>query len=220
MISDPQSPPILAQNQNTEPFPTASYPGDAAVNQAATGGGMLQRSAPPWMQRQALPQAQPPMYRPRMQDFGGPYGPGGFAGPYGPGGGYGGPPPWMQQQQQMPQWAPPWMQGGGGYGGPPPWMQQRQQYMPQYQPQYQPQAPAAPQYRAPNGNTGFAGPMPQYNQAASAPANAPQYNRQAVTPQPAGTTNTAPPQAAPPALPNRQAAITPTPIYNRSNELA
>lgn len=224
MISVPQETPIIPQNANVQPFPqqTASYPGDEAVQQGAQGGGgMLQRAAMQspmgWgQQRQALPQAQAPMYRPQPQfQGGGPYGPGG--------GGYGGPPPW-QQQQQMPQWAPPWMQGGGGgWGGPPPWMQQRQQFQPQqqyapqqayqpqqnpYQPQQQPSAPYMPQqqqYRAPNGNTGFAGP---------------QYNSQAIRPQPAGTVNAPAPQAAPPALPNRQAAITPTPIYNRGNELA
>jgi hypothetical protein len=90
-------------------------------------------------------------------------------------------------------------------------MQQRRQYQPQQQtpPYMPPQASpsSAPQYRAPNGNAGIGGGLPQ-------------YNSQAYRPQPAGQVNTQAPPAAPPALPNRQAAITPTPIYDRSNELA
>lgn len=233
MISDPQSPPIIQQNANQQPFQTASLPQEIADAQA---GGMLQRSVPPWMQRQALPPAQPPMYRPQFD-------------PRSMGqGGWGGPP-------QMPQWAPPWMQqggwgGGGGYGSPfggggyggggapfagpygpggyggqsfagpygPNGYGQRQ--MPQYAPQQQ------QQYRAPNGNTGIAGPMLQAQPAYQAPngntgfagPSAPQYNNQAVRPQPAGTVNQAAPAQAP--APQNRAAITPTPIYNRGNEMA
>lgn len=222
MISDPQSPPIVQQTANQQPFQTASLPQEIADAPQAQAPGMLQRSVPPWMQqRQQLPPAQPPMYRPRfdMSQMGGGYG----GSPFG-GGGWGGPP-------QMPQWAPPWMQqggwggygmgmGGGGYGGGnpfggygPPGGGMGQGYQqPMYNPAAMrpaqiPQQPAAPQYRAPNGNTGIAGPLP-----------APQYNNQAVRPQPAGTVNQAAPAQAP--APQNRAAITPTPIYNRGNEMA
>lgn len=237
MISDPE-PIIQQQNANTDPY---SIRGERAFKQP-----MLQRSMPPWMQRQALPPAQPPMPRPQM----------GMASGAGMGGG------------GMPQWAPPWMTGnwgapqgmgamgggmyggnggggvyndpgfGGGYSpppqqnfggyGPPGGMMQSSMGSGYYGQGMQPQSYGGPygppgyqqqqqQYRAPNGNTGFAGPMT--NQAA------PQYSRQSYQPQPAGTVNQA--SSAPPPQPqqqqqqNRQAAITPTPIFrNTGNDLA
>jgi hypothetical protein len=233
MISDPQTPPIFAQSANIEPFPqVASYPGDAVVQGGAMlpgQQGMLQRSAPPWMQgRQMLPPAQPPrpQYQPQMQmPQQNPYG-GGMP-PWMQQQSYG-PPPWMQQQQGPPPWmqqAPPWMQGGGGmgyggggWGGPPPWMQRRQ--MMQQNP-YQLQMPTAPYM--PQQNPYQAQQPAQPAQQVVRPAfnpSAPQYNAQAVRPQPAGQVNAPPPQVAPPMQPNRAAAITPTPIYNRGNELA
>jgi hypothetical protein len=223
-----QTPPILAQSANTESFPTMSIPPEVAnapeaqAPQLQPQPSALQR----WGARMALPPAQQPRFQPMpqqqfqppMQNFGMPPWMQG-------GGGYGGPPPWMQQQQQQwqpPQWAPPWM--NNNWGGPPQWQQQRQM-RPMYNPSdpgqnntgiagalapnQAPQAPppAAPQYRAPNGNTGIAGGLPQ-------------YNSQAYRPQPAGQVNTQQPQQPPPAQPNRQAAITPTPIINQQNQLA
>ena len=257
MIIDPQSPPIVQQNGNVEPFQTMSLPpeiANAPEAQAPVAAPsapiipqpqqqpMLQRSVPPWMQRQQLPPAQPPMYRPQPQlqqmqggysggwggggnpfggggGYGGGWGGGGnpFGGGGGYGGGWGGPP-------QMPQWAPPWMTGQwggppqmqGGYGGGG-WGGGGNQFggggNPYRGNPYGP--PAAPQYRAPNGNTGVAGPLPP-----APPPSAPQYNSQAVRPQPAGTVNQAAPAQPPPMAQNRQAAITPTPIYNRGNEMA
>jgi hypothetical protein len=227
MLIDPQTPPIFAQNANIEPFPQiASYPGDDIVNAPP------QRQTPPWMQgRQMLPPAQAP--RPQMPQggMGGGMPPWMQQQPFMPQQSYG-PPPWMQQQQGPPPWmqqAPPWMQGGGGWGGPPPWMQRRSMQMgggygqqtPPFMPQQNPYQPQAPQYAGNSGQVNAA--QPNYAPQFQRPANqspGPQYNSQAVRPQPAGTVNQAQPQAAPPAFPNRQAAITPTPIYNRGNELA
>jgi hypothetical protein len=229
MLIDPQTPPIFAQNANIEPFPQiASYPGDDMVN------AQPQRQTPPWMQaRQMLPPAQAP--RPQMPQGG----MGGGMPPWMqqqmPQQQNWGPPPWMQQQQGPPPWmqqAPPWMQGGGGmgyggggWGGPPPWMQRRQQmYQPPMGNQFQGQMGGGyqqPQYAGNSGQGNAAAPaMPPQQQARPFQTPGPQYNSQAVRPQPAGTVNQAQPQAAPPAFPNRQAAITPTPIYNRGNELA
>jgi hypothetical protein len=231
MLSVPQDPtPII---QQPAPVVQPQPPPNQGLLQRATSQGPMS-----WGPRQSLPQAQGPMPHPMQMPPGygqGMQGGGGFGGfggggYQGGGGGYGGGmPPWMQGGGM-----PPWMRGGGGgygagmqgggmsYGGPPPWMQggpqmfQRQGGGGMPQGNYGQMGQAAPQSPV--------GIVP--NQPAPPPGIVPPNfpsagdNRQSVSPQLAGTINTAPPQAAPPALQNRMAAVTPTPIIRDPNPLA